>query len=93
MTHRGFPAGTSGNDPTCQSGDIGHRDPVPGGEDPPKEDNPCSGRWSLHRWPAQEVPATDFSAASSGFGNEASQQRARRTQGVRRGEAAHIPIA
>ena len=38
MTHRGFPAGTSGNDPTCQSGDIGHRDPVPGGEDPPEED-------------------------------------------------------
>ena len=37
MTHRGFPAGTSGNDPTCQSGDIGHRDPVPGGEDPPGE--------------------------------------------------------
>ena len=34
MIHRGFPAGTSGNDPTCQSGDIGHRDPVPGGEDP-----------------------------------------------------------
>ena len=38
MIHRGFPAGTSGNDPTCQSGDIGHRDPVPGGEDPPEED-------------------------------------------------------
>ena len=38
MTHQGFPAGTSGNDPTCQSGDIGHRDPVPGGEDPPEED-------------------------------------------------------
>ena len=37
MTHRGFPAGTSGNDLTCQSGDIGHRDPVPGGEDPPGE--------------------------------------------------------
>ena len=37
MIHRGFPAGTSGNDPTCQSGDIGHRDPVPGGEDPPGE--------------------------------------------------------
>ena len=37
MTHRGFPAGASGNDPTCQSGDIGHRDPVPGGEDPPEE--------------------------------------------------------
>ena len=32
MTHRGFPAGTSGNDLTCQSGDIGHRDPVLGGE-------------------------------------------------------------
>ena len=37
MTHQGFPAGTSGNDPTCQSGDIGHRDPVPGGEDPLEE--------------------------------------------------------
>ena len=37
MIHRGFPAGTSGNDPTCQSGDIGHRDPVPGGEDPLEE--------------------------------------------------------
>ena len=37
MIHRGFTAGTSGNDPTCQSGDIGHRDPVPGGEDPLEE--------------------------------------------------------
>ena len=54
---------------------------------------PCSGRWSLNHWTAQEVPGTDFSAASSGLGNEASQQRARRNQGMRRGETAHVPIA
>ena len=51
--------------------------------------NPCSGRWSLNHWTAQEVPGTDFSAASSGLGNKASQQRARRNQGMRRGETAH----
>ena len=52
---------------------------------------PCSGRWILYR---QGSPlGTDFSAASSGLGNKAPQQRARGNQGVRRGKTAHVPIA
>ena len=95
MTHQGFLGGTSGKDPTCQSGGITDTDSVPGwGRSPGGgHSNPCSRRWSLNHWTAQEVPGTDFSAASSGLGNEASQQRARRNQGMRRGETAHVPIA
>ena len=77
------------------AGDVRDTDPIPGwGRSPGGgHGNPCSGRWSLNHWTAQEVPGTDFSAASSGLGNEASQQRARRNQGMRRAERAHVPIA
>ena len=52
---------------------------------------PCSGRWLLY---CQGGPlCTDFSAVSSGLGKEAPQQRARRSQGLRRGKTAHVPIA
>ena len=52
---------------------------------------PCSGRWILYR---QGTPlGTDFSAASSGLGKEAPQQRARGNQGMRRGKIAHVPVA
>ena len=77
------------------AGDVRDTDPIPGwGRSPGGgHGNPCSGRWSLNHWTAQEVPGTDFSAASSGLGNKASQQRARRNQGMRRGETPHVPIA
>ena len=42
----------------------------------------------------QGIPlGTDFSAASSGLGKEAPQQRARGNQGMRRGKIAHVPVA
>ena len=81
--------------PFANAGDVRDEGWMPGlGRSPGGgHSNPCSGRWSLNHWTAQEVPGTDFSAASSGLGNEASQQRARRNQGMRRGETAHVPIA